>query len=175
MSVETHQAQPQEGFHANTDVAGGHTGLKIPDLFRPLKSNNPGPGQQCGGGPLGKTKVLPAFFGIRTHNKKDCEDRNVPTCTLSQNGYGADFSSFVKNARSHKQFFCQSRKATEAKAGRKAERYPPWPHLIADSFRGTSDKIGTIQRRLAWPLRRMTRTNREVCQVFWPSSPRIFF
>ena len=23
-----------------------------------------------------------------------------------------------------------------------------------DSLRGTSDKIGTIQRRLAWPLRR---------------------
>ena len=25
-------------------VAGGHTGLKAPDLFRPLKINSPGPG-----------------------------------------------------------------------------------------------------------------------------------
>ncbi|XP_015067735.1 uncharacterized protein LOC107012409 isoform X2 [Solanum pennellii] len=35
---------------------------------------------------------------------------------------------------------------------------------------GTSDKLGTIQRRLAWPLSStMTRTNREMVQ-FCPSS-----
>ena len=37
-----------------------------------------------------------------------------------------------------------------------------------DSFRGTSAKIGTIQRRLAWPLRKDdTLTSRSVSQFFW--------
>ncbi len=37
-------------------------------------------------------------------------------------------------------------------------------HFIAslDSLRGSSVKIGTIQKRSAWPCARMTRTNREV-------------
>ena len=48
------------GFLARVKIAGGHTGLKIPDLFRPLRSNNPGPGWYCDGGPLGKTNVLTA-------------------------------------------------------------------------------------------------------------------
>ena len=37
----------------------------------------------------------------------------------------------------------------------------------SDSLRGSSDKIGTIQRRLAWPLRKDdTHTSRSVNMVF---------
>ena len=31
---------------------------------------------------------------------------------------------------------------------------PPLFQIYMDSLRGSSDKIGTIQRRLAWPLRK---------------------
>ena len=37
---------------------------------------------------------------------------------------------------------------------------------LMDSLRGSSVKIGTIQRRLAWPCARMTRTNREEYTIF---------
>ena len=40
---------------------------------------------------------------------------------------------------------------------------------IPDSLRGSSDKIGTIQRRLAWPLRRDdTHKSRSVPSLFAP-------
>ena len=48
------------------------------------------------------------------------------------------------------------------------------PHALAekelsDSFRGTSVKIGTIQRRLAWPLRKDdTHKSRRVDNFFAP-------
>ncbi|CAN0840349.1 hypothetical protein LINGRAHAP2_LOCUS2804 [Linum grandiflorum] len=40
---------------------------------------------------------------------------------------------------------------------------------------GTSDKIGTIQRRLAWPLRKDdTHTSRNG-PIFFPTSAKFFF
>ena len=38
----------------------------------------------------------------------------------------------------------------------------------ADSLRGSSVKIGTIQRRLAWPLRKDDTQNREAFHIFCP-------
>ena len=40
------------------------------------------------------------------------------------------------------------------------------PGLGSDSLRGSSDKIGTIQRRLAWPLRKDDTQNREAFHIF---------
>jgi hypothetical protein len=36
-----------------------------------------------------------------------------------------------------------------------------------ESLRGSSVKIGTIQRRLAWPLRKDDTQNREVVHFFF--------
>ena len=44
-----------------------------------------------------------------------------------------------------------------------------------DSLRGSSDKIGTIQRRLAWPLRKDdTHKSRSVPSFLYPSGPTYF-
>ena len=46
---------------------------------------------------------------------------------------------------------------------------------LSDSLRGSSDKIGTIQRRLAWPLRKDdTRESRSVPGFLYPSGPTYF-
>ena len=46
---------------------------------------------------------------------------------------------------------------------------------LSDSLRGSSDKIGTIQRRLAWPLRKDdTHKSRNVPSFLYPSGPTYF-
>jgi len=39
--------------------------------------------------------------------------------------------------------------------------------MITYSIRNTYTKIGTIQRRLAWPLRKDDTQNREAFRIFW--------
>jgi len=46
---------------------------------------------------------------------------------------------------------------------------PRWSLKLLDSLRGSSVKIGTIQRRLAWPLRKDdTHKSRSVSNFFLP-------
>ena len=44
---------------------------------------------------------------------------------------------------------------------------PSFRDLAMDSLRGSSVKVGTIQRRLAWPLRKDDTQNREAFHIFW--------
>ena len=91
----------------HTTFADGHTASNAPDLFRPPKLSGAGPGQYWGGGPPGKPLgccqllLFPLCLRVsvcvqscvltwdRTWvTQKGLRDRNSPTCTLSQNGYG---------------------------------------------------------------------------------------
>lgn len=44
---------------------------------------------------------------------------------------------------------------------------------LCTRFGGTYTKIGTIQRRLAWPLRKDDTQNREAFHIFFPPPPHI--
>ena len=49
-------------------------------------------------------------------------------------------------------------------------------HDLPDSLRGSSDKIGTMQRRLAWPLRKDdTHKSRSVPSFFMQRKPCFLF
>ena len=68
-------------------------------------------------------------------------DRISRCCTLSQNGYGENSVSQNHHTHSFQKALCFPRNHNSK-------------HYFSDSLRGSSVKIGTIQRRLAWPLRK---------------------
>ena len=114
--------------------------------------------------------------------RKGLRDRNSPTCTLSQNGYGELCSSrrgrrllaqgvFIKmqgrrcagqrnkaaqleNPPGTGDF--QALKTSPRQAHNTCQAFTCLKLRTSqlDSLRGSSVKIGTIQRRLAWPLRK---------------------
>ena len=68
-------------------------------------------------------------------------DRISRCCTLSQNGYGENTVSQDHHTHSFRKALCFLCNHNSK-------------HYFSDSLRGSSVKIGTIQRRLAWPLRK---------------------
>ena len=81
-------------------------------------------------------------------------DRISRCCTLSQNGNGENTVFQHHDTHSFRKALCFSRNHNSK-------------HYFSDSLRGSSVKIGTIQRRLAWPLRKDdTHKSRSVNIVF---------
>jgi hypothetical protein len=93
----------------------------------------------------GKTCCHAAATRLDPPLREGLRCRVKPICTLCQNGYGANWGA--------------SRLSNSKTCNRLCK---------LDSLRGSSVKIGTIQRRLAWPLRKDdTHKSRSVNDVFF--------
>ena len=86
------------------DFANGHTSSNTPDPIRTRKLSGERPGQYWGGGPPGKplgccwlfvcaSSSLRFEFKIGTRTKRRLRERITSTQTLSQNGYGDNWSA----------------------------------------------------------------------------------